>query len=226
MSVRLPLFPLGTVLFPGVPLPLHIFEPRYRQLIADLTDGPDESGAQPRAFGVIAIREGREVGEDAVNALHEIGCTAALRRVEPYPDGRFDVLTVGRDRFRLLEVDRSGTYLVGEVEYLPENGGADTDVGVAATKAAFRRYVAQLTATAEGAPRLVADLPDDPVVLSYLVAASMVLDLPDRQSLLEAPDAAARLRVASALLARERAILARLPSVPGTSLTRGPTSLN
>jgi len=221
----MPLFPLGTVLFPGVPLPLHVFEPRYRRLIQDLTDGRADWDEAP-VFGVIAIREGWEVGPDSVSALHEVGCTAALHRVEPLADGRYEVLTAGRDRFRLLDVDRRGPYLVGEVEYLAEPGGPDAAREAVATCTAFRRYVADLLAGAEEAPRPPADLPDDPVVLSYLVSASMVLDLPDRQSLLEAPDAAARLRVASALLARERSILARLPSVPGIALTRGPTSLN
>ncbi|MGQ0846346.1 MAG: LON peptidase substrate-binding domain-containing protein [Sporichthyaceae bacterium] len=226
MTVRLPLFPLGTVLFPGVPLPLHIFEPRYRQLISDLTSDGDHDDAEPPAFGVIAIREGWEVGEEAVNALFEVGCTAVLQRVESLPDGRFNVLAAGRDRFRLRHLDRSGPYLVGEVEYLAEDGGADAARVASGTRTAFLRYVDELLAQAEGAPAPPANLPDDPIVLSYLVAASMVLDVTDRQSLLEAPDAAARLRVASALLARERSILARLPSVPGTALTRGPTSLN
>ena len=72
----MPLFPLGTVLYPGLVLPLHIFEERYRQLVGDLLDGPE-----PREFGVIAIRKGRETGVDGVSALYEIGCAAALRQV-------------------------------------------------------------------------------------------------------------------------------------------------
>ena len=135
-------------------------------------------------------------------------------------------MAAGVQRFQVLDLDDRGSYLVGHVEYLSEPSGDDAARLAAATRTAFRRYVAQLLATADAAPRPPAHLPDDPIVLSYLVAASMVLDLPDRQSLLEAPDAAARLQIASALLARERSILARLPSVPGTALTRGPTSLN
>ena len=69
MSELLPMFPLSTVLFPGMRLPLHIFEPRYRQLIQDLLAGP-----QPGRFGVIAIRKGRETGVDGISALYEIGC--------------------------------------------------------------------------------------------------------------------------------------------------------
>src|SRR2546423_12156315 len=87
---ELPLFPLGTVLFPGVPLPLHIFEERYRLLVRDLMALPE--GAS-RRFGVVAIREGREVGADGVRALYPVGCTAELRDVEEDDDGRFDLLT-------------------------------------------------------------------------------------------------------------------------------------
>ena len=72
----LPLFPLGAVLYPGMLLPLHIFEERYRQLVRDLMAGPE-----PRRFGVIAIRKGRETGIDGVQSLYPIGCTATLRQV-------------------------------------------------------------------------------------------------------------------------------------------------
>ena len=85
MGEMLPLFPLGAVLYPGMLLPLHIFEGRYRQLISDLLDG-----AEPRRFGVIAIRKGRETGIDGVRSLYEIGCTATVRRVERHDDGRFE----------------------------------------------------------------------------------------------------------------------------------------
>src|ERR671922_3012391 len=100
MSEVLPLFPLGAVLFPGMLMPLHIFEDRYRQLVRDLLGGPE-----PRRFGVIAIRKGLETGIDGVQSLYEIGCTAALRRVERLDDGRFDIITVGAQRFRLLRRD-------------------------------------------------------------------------------------------------------------------------
>src|SRR5580704_11413337 len=100
MSEMLPLFPLGTVLYPGLLLPLHIFEERYRRLVRDLLDGPE-----PQRFGVIAIRQGRETGVDGVSDLYEIGCTATLRRVAEHEDGRYDLVTVGADRFRLASLD-------------------------------------------------------------------------------------------------------------------------
>src|SRR6202046_4700827 len=115
MGVMLPLFPLGAVLYPGMLLPLHIFEERYRQLVRDLLDGPE-----PRRFGVIAIRKGRETGIDGVHSLYEIGCTATLRRVDGRDDGRFDIVTIGTQRFRLRGLDKTRPYLQGEVEMLAD----------------------------------------------------------------------------------------------------------
>src|ERR1700735_5866171 len=97
MSETLPLFPLGTVLYPGLLLPRHIFEDRSRQLVRYLLS---ESG--PRHFGVIAIRRGRETGVDGISALHEIGCIATLRQVTEHDDGGVDLVTVGTQRVRLL----------------------------------------------------------------------------------------------------------------------------
>src|SRR5215831_1311915 len=102
MTRMLPLFPLGSVLYPGLLLPMHIFEERYRKLVQDLLAEPE-----PRRFGVIAIREGRETGADGVSALYDIGCTATVRQMTEQEDGRFYLITVGTQQFRLAEVDRS-----------------------------------------------------------------------------------------------------------------------
>src|ERR1700745_3464056 len=111
MGTMLPLFPRGAVLYPGMLLPLHIFEERYRQLITDLLDG-----AEPRRFGVIAIRKGRETGIDGGHSIYKVGCTATLPRVDRHDDGRFDIVTLGTQRFRLLRLDQTRPYLQGEVE--------------------------------------------------------------------------------------------------------------
>src|SRR5215831_3844462 len=118
MRETLQLFPLGTVLFPGLLLPLHIFEERYRQLVRDLQAGPE-----PRRFGVVAIRQGRETGVDGIQALYEVGCTATLRQVNELEDGRYDIVTVGTDRFLLTGLDDSKPYLQGKVDLLPEEVG-------------------------------------------------------------------------------------------------------
>ena len=206
----LPLFPLTTVLFPGMRLPLHIFEPRYRQLVADLLELPE-----PRQFGVIAIRRGQETGADGVTALYDVGCVATVRQADQREDGRFDLLTVGAQRFRLHRMDRSQPYLQGEVELLAEETG-DAAAAAYATRraqAAFRGYLNAL-ADRGGGVISVADLPDDPLLLSYVVGAAMIIDLPERQSLLAAPDAVARLRTERALLARETGILRATTSRP------------
>ena len=222
MSETLPLFPLGTVLYPGLVLPLHIFEERYRQLVRDLLDGPD-----PRRFGVIAIRKGRETGVDGVSALYEIGCTATLREVKQYDDGRFDLVTVGTQRFRLAGLDRSLPYLRGEIDLLAEETGDEAAASLAA-QAVQRAFRASLDALAtRGAARIhVPDLPDEPVMLSYLVAASMIIDLGDRQVLLAEPDALRRLAAERALLAKETAMLRTITSTPATDLRHSPYSSN
>src|SRR6476661_6673430 len=98
MGELIPLFPLGTPLFPGVVLPLHVFEPRYRRLMEDLLSLPESSDR--RFFGVVAIRQGWEVERIApAEALYDIGCTAQLQSVRPLSDGGFHVATVGGDRF-------------------------------------------------------------------------------------------------------------------------------
>ncbi len=218
MSEMLPLFPLSTVLFPGMRLPLHIFEERYRDLVTDLLAAPE-----PRRFGVIAIRSGREVGTEGVTALHEVGCVAAVRQVVPHPDGRFDLATVGAERFRLTQVDWSRSYLMGEIEPLPDEpftGDPGQDQpnpaaaqGVALVQAGFRGYLNAL-ADRGGGVISVADLPDEPVLLSYVVGAAMIIDLPERQSLLAAPDALSRLRLERSLLVRETAMFRATTSRP------------
>lgn len=109
----IPLFPLETPLFPGVVLPLQIFEPRYRRLVVDLTAQPE--GAQ-RRFGVVAIRQGWEVERVApAEALYDVGCTAVVRVIAPQSDGGYRLVAVGSDRFRLLDV------------VVPPDGGQDAD---------------------------------------------------------------------------------------------------
>ena len=222
MSTRLPLFPLGSVLYPGLVLPLHIFEDRYRQLVSDLVSQPE-----PRRFGVVAIREGRETGIEGVSALYQIGCTATLRRVSERGDGGYDLVTVGAERFRLTELDGSKPYFQGEVEFLPENIGDEAAAGtvVQAVQRGFHAYVEALNA--RGATQVsIPELPDDPLALSYLVAASMIADLHDRQALLAEPDALRRLVAERTLLSRETSMLRSLTSTPAPEFRYAPYSPN
>jgi uncharacterized protein len=222
MSETLPLFPLGTVLYPGLLLPLHVFEERYRQLVRDLLAGPE-----PRTFGVIAIREGRETGPNGIVTLYEIGCTATLRQATELDDGGYDLVTVGTQRFLLAGTDDSQPYLQGEVEMLAEEVGAETGAALAARSVqdAFRGYLGALAE--RGVTQVsVPDLPDDPVLLSYLVAASMVIDLRDKQALLAEPDALHRLVTERMLLSRETTMLRTLTATPAPDLRNSPYSSN
>jgi uncharacterized protein len=222
VTIALPLFPLGAVLFPGLVMPLHVFEERYRALVRDLLAGPDDT---TREFGVVAIRRGWEVAETALVAsswsglasagdvtLYEVGCTAEVRRVTEHPDGTYDLVTVGRSRFEISQVVPASTpYLQAEIRYLPELSGPEGDAERLGPRvlSAFRAYLRGLSSG--GAAE---QLPEDPIVLSHLVAATAMLTLDDRQRLLATPDTAGRLRAELALLRREVALLRQVRAVP------------
>jgi hypothetical protein len=219
VTARLPLFPLGTVLFPGLVLPLHIFEPRYRTLVRDLLDLPADHS---REFGVVAIKGGWEVPPNSPGGLtaggsltlYEVGCTAEIRQVTEHPDGRFDLVTVGRRRFRTKEiVEDPAPYLVGEVDLLGEPTG-DEALGERLATAVLELFQRYITMMRQEAPDVGEQLPDRPGVLSYLVAASAALSLEDRQRLLAADDTVRRLRAERSLLRREVTLLSRLRAVP------------
>ncbi|MGC4864299.1 LON peptidase substrate-binding domain-containing protein [Micromonospora sp. DT53] len=221
MTARLPVFPLATVLFPGLVLPLHIFEERYRALVRHLVGLPE--GAS-REFGVVAIQAGWEVapagpgGRATPNVgevtLHEVGCTAELRQVTELADGGFDIVTVGRRRFRIAEVDDSAEpYLTADVEWLPDPGAPDevADLLAARVIAVFRQYLGLIRSDPE---EISEQLPEDPTVLSHLVAATAALTVDDRQRLLAIDDTASRLRAELRLLNREAALLRQVRAVP------------
>jgi Lon protease-like protein len=212
----LPLFPLGVVLFPSAALPLRVFEPRYRMLVDDLLAGPE-----PRSFGVVAIREGHEVGADAVRSLYDVGCVAVVRQLQRAPDGRAALVTTGGDRFRIVDVDRSRPYLQAAVDTLGEPTGDESALAAVAARAcqSFSTYAAML-----GRPAAADDLPADPVPLSYAIADAMAVERADRQALLEAPDAARRLQAEVDLLNREMALMQNLRTVPLASPPPPPRS--
>lgn len=211
MAQKLPLFPLCTVLLPGAALPLHIFEPRYRQLTVDLV-----TGAVPgRSFGVIALRQGHEEG--AEQEIHNIGCTAVLTEARRLPDGRFDIVTRGDRRFRVLDVDAAtAPYLIGHVEWVPDD---DPPVDqrmllpmlARSAREAHRRYCTAAWRSAEWHP------PAEDVsfaTLPHLLAADCLLPLEDRQALLEQRCPAHRLSLVRDLLVREAEFLRSLRAVP------------
>ncbi|MCX4968771.1 LON peptidase substrate-binding domain-containing protein [Streptomyces sp. NBC_00654] len=248
-TARLPLFPLNAVLFPGLVLPLNVFEERYRAMMRELLKTDED---EPRRFVVVAIRDGRETaptatgmpdtaaaapvvergpadgfGPDPIQTFHRVGCIADAATVRERSDGSFEVLATGTTRVRLLSVDASGPYLTAEVEELTE-GTRDDEAGALAEGVlrAFRAYQKRLAGARERSLTTGAELPDDPSVVSYLVAAAAVLDVPSKQRLLQAPDTATRLREELTLLRKETAVIRHLPSLPAVDLTRAPTHPN
>lgn len=210
---QLPLFPLHTVLLPGVSLPLHIFEPRYRQLIADAMSGSID-GAE---FGIVAIRNATINDVDSTSQLHHIGCSAVLREAKPTDDGRFDIVVTGGRRFRLHGfADSVAPYLVGDVGWLPDDAtltadGPTAQTLAAAARAAHTRYCTLAWSDDDwSAPQ--AGTPVDR--LSYALAQDCLLPLADRQELLAMTDPVTRLRAVHQLLSREAGFLYTLRAVP------------
>ncbi|CAM5313454.1 LON peptidase substrate-binding domain-containing protein [Streptomyces hirsutus] len=244
-TARLPLFPLNSVLFPGLVLPLNIFEERYRAMMRELLKTPED---EPRRFAVVTIRDGHEVapsapgipdptavpelgpaagfGTDPLRSFHKVGCVADAATIRERADGTFEVLATGTTRARLLSVDASGPFLTAELEPVLEAPGEEAGALAEGVLRAFRQYQKRLAGARERSLATGAELPDEPGVVSYLVAAAMMLDTPTKQRLLQAPDTASRLRDELKLLRAETAIIRNLPSLPAAELTRGPTHLN
>jgi hypothetical protein len=219
--VQLPFFPLHTVVFPHLPLPVHVFEERYRAMARDLT--ADRSPWAGR-FVVSMIVDGPEVGGDA--ATKPIGTICEVRTAEQLADGRWVILAVGVGRARLGAFDRSGPYAVIEVEEVPEVVGEDAASMLPAVQRALDAYVATVkrfvvrTASVEHESQETTDvaasldqvlkpiqLPDDPVAASYAIGGMLQIELSRKQQLLDLPDAATRLRIELDLLRRESRLL-------------------
>jgi len=206
------LFPLNHVLLPGMPLPLHVFEQRYR----DLVDDVESRSAAQRAFGVVALRSGTEAANKHLRTgapdLADVGTLAEVVELERSPDGTSDLLCVGSRRFRVLHLITEGsTYLRAEVEFLPEVQGALTPqqeqrardlIGVYDT--ALRRLAGRPTGDT---------LAGDATQLSFQIAARLPLAPEDRQALLADDDAASRLTRVASLTRRELALLERTRSI-------------
>lgn len=213
----MPIFPLNTVLFPGLTLPLHIFEERYQAMVATLLEVPEH---EARVFGVVAIREGYEVGSRGVHSVQRLGCSAQLTSVERYDDGRFDIEVVGRRRLRIDALDTGGEFLVAEVAWLDEAVGEGAAEAAAKAVRTFERYRGMLRRLSGKDIAPLEGMPSDPAQLSYQLASSCLLTQQDRQELLEADDAASRLRLAASMMRAEMTAMRALPSLPATEVAR------
>ncbi|MHB8510057.1 MAG: LON peptidase substrate-binding domain-containing protein [Candidatus Dormibacteria bacterium] len=210
MAVPVPLFLLRTVLFPHMPLSLHVFEERYRCMLEDcLQEG--------KTFGVVSIREGSEV--DAAAEPRGVGTLAKIVHVQKLPDGRMNLLITGATRFRLLGPVPGRVYARANVEYLSEDADGVSNRLRTGLVEAFGRYVRGLQKVS-GNSAMVPALPEDPEVLSYLVAATIEGSVETRQQLLEAGSARERMRMELAILRREADLLRRhvvpIQNAPGS----------
>ncbi len=196
-------------------MPLHIFEPRYCQLVEALLANPDE---ETREFGIIAVRDGQSLEAHGAGALYEIGTGAVLRQVDRVDDGLFDIITIGSRRFLIHAVDTSAPLATATVEFLDDPICEPSALLLQQVMKRFTTYRTILGGRFDDGEARTDDLPADPNVLSYLITASMVLPTAERQSLLSAPDAGARLVLASDLLARENALIAAFSAVPAIDL--------
>lgn len=226
MAEEIPLFPLNHVLLPGMPLPLHIFEPRYRQLLSDIT-GP----AGTKSFGVVVLRTGTEVRTSPANPegapdVADIGTLAEILEDTVRPDGSSDVLSVGSKRFRIESLLTEPTpYLRGRVSFLDEPNGELNSEAELAARQLLERYDAILLRLAGRATG--SELPTDPTLLSYQIAARLPLAPGERQALLAAATTAVRLERIGQFLRRELRLLQHTRSIAvSPTILRLSASLN
>ncbi|WP_252275282.1 LON peptidase substrate-binding domain-containing protein [Nocardioides sp. LMS-CY] len=211
----LPMFPLNAVLFPGLSVPLHVFEDRYRALVHELLRVADPAA---RLFGSVGIREGYEVGEHGAQSLYRVGCRLQLTDVESNADGSFDIVAVGMERIELQRLETGGTFPVGHVVDRPDSGADVPTEVLERARAAFVAYRAAL-ADLRSDP-YEGTLPRDPTYLSWTLAAIAPLPMSERQSLLEAEDATERLVLLTDLLRTELRAMNVIPSLPATEVAR------
>ncbi|NWF71150.1 MAG: LON peptidase substrate-binding domain-containing protein [Chloroflexi bacterium] len=217
--LELPLFPLNTVLFPGMPLSLHIFEERYKQMIGLCIE-------QRTPFGVVLIKQGHE----ALGPLaqpHIIGCTAQIQRVQPLRQGQMNILALGQERFRILELKHDKPYLVGMVEMLPlrDSDVHAVDDGISRLRPMMMRYLDIL----KEAGQIQFDskqLPEDTETLAYLAAVLLQVSSEQKQNLLASERLSVMLAELRTLYRRELALLNFMKSQSENESAKGPFSLS
>lgn len=196
---ELPLFPLHTVLFPGMRMPLHIFEERYQLMINECID-------DGMPFGVVLIEEGDEVGASVTP--YTVGTSAYIGDVERFQDGRINIDVEGQQRFLIHELRYDRPYLVGLVEEYPLQGVFALDAIDKATRLykPLTNYL-DLLVDALDLTRGADELPDDPLELAYVAATALILPPHDKQELLAQASLGALLDLEFEWLNRELGLL-------------------
>jgi hypothetical protein len=192
-TFRLPMFPLGSVLFPTAVLPLQVFEPRYLQMLAELVDDPDGR------FGVVLIERGSEVGGG--DERFQVATVARILRVSKIDEHRLAVVTVGEERVRVVEWLPDDPYPVAMVQRITDDEpGESAAAALGDARAAFRRTLALASELGYDVGNVEEEMPDDPVTASWFLSAVSPLEEIDRQRLLAAPDVVARLELVAEML--------------------------
>jgi Lon protease-like protein len=200
--LQIPLFPLNTVLFPRMVLPLHIFEERYKTMLRYCNE-------HDSAFGVVLIRAGEEVGGSA--EPHEVGTTARILREAELEEERKLIIVQGRERFRLLRMISGYPFPFGEIEIVPlDTAGVEAQM-VNQVEVAFFRYL-RLLKLAQGLSVSISNLPDDAEGIAWMIAWGLQLDLSFKQELLTVPTLARLLEQEREILRQENRILTVLAS--------------
>src|SRR5436853_3548683 len=211
-----PLFPVSAAPSARVAVPLQICEPRYRQMIGDCLE-------EGHSFGVVAIREGTETGPATP---YEVGTLAKIVRIDRLDDGRMNLLVMGASRFEIVKTADDRPYLRGQIRIIPE-AGDDLDETARLTESTaltFRQY-SNLLRELVGRQPDDAEPPMEPELLSYLIAAALNLQVPEKQSLLAEPRTDARLTLELRMLRKEIVLLKQMVAHAGTGATVR-TSLN
>lgn len=178
----LPIFPLNTVLFPGMPLKLHIFETRYKTMIRTCIE-------EQSPFGVVLLERGIQVGQRDVTP-HSIGCTAMITQVENLSQGRMNIISIGQERFQIHSLDyESYPYLTADVSLYPltDSSAYLTQPSLKVLSALVRNYLSIL----QDAGQIQLEnpqIPRNPVVLAYLASAILPLETDQQQHMLSVPD--------------------------------------
>ena len=213
-----PLFPLNTVLFPNMPITLHIFEERYKKMM-------NHCIAENAPFGVVLIEQGQEVGQPSKPYM--IGCAAQIAQVQPLKDGRMNLIALGKERFRIQSLNFDNPYLTGRISPLPLVGDVKKSGHIAARalRAVLADYLDVLSNVGE-VEFNVEKIPDDPVELAYLSATLLQAPNEHKQTLLEIDNRNHLINEVYKLCRREISVLRAMLAPDQVPTQEGPFSLN
>lgn len=215
----LPLFPLNTVLFPGMRLQLHIFEERYKLMINNCIESNEP-------FGVVLIKQGREALGPAATP-YSVGCTAAISEVQRLPLGRMNITAVGQRRFRIKGIDRSQPFLLGDVEFfMPADDQPDLIYRYGSLLRPLVIHYLETLSSSEDANFDPEQIPHRPRSIAHIASILLQTDSAQKQNLLAMPSLSRLLRTLVEIYRLETLLLRVRLSPPDKEFNIGPFSSN